>query len=321
MDVLNSAFGFGVSRLLGGEQRFQQGVINTWIDSLAITLNPVFQQLKGLGAGGQNISIAPGKVITVEGELKPLVTPSVSTEAMNAIQNSEQRAFRRVGADGGSNIPDQAFRTGAGVQAFQGDVTQRLQYFLEQYVDLVFVPVLEAFLELCAENLTPNQIQQILSDEDAKAYEGNILDIYNADTKIEIVAGIKLTTKQAAMNVAPLLVQLLSNEAVQQSLVTQAKKFDYAEFADEYLELMGWDINSLIVDMTKDDLQRMQQQNGAAVKAQADMQLEQLKHQNDIDSIDTKATAQAGVAVLRSNLKRAEQQGLNEAIPAGNPQQ
>jgi hypothetical protein len=322
IDVLNSLFGFGIGRLLSGEQRFQQGVLNTWVDSLSLILNPIFQQLKSTsGNSNQNISVAPGKVVTVDGELKPLVTPDVSATAQTAIEASSVRAARRVGAEGGSNLPTPAMRTGSGVQAFQGDIIQRFQYFMEQYIDLVFIPVLKAFLVYCSEHLDADHINQILSDEDGKVYEGDPLDIYNADVKIEIISGVKLTTRQAAAQVAPMIIQLLSNVAVQQSLQVQGMKFDYAEFAEEYLELMGWDVNTLFVPMTQDDLMRAQQQNAAAIRNQGDIQLEQEKHKNDLDSIDAKASSQAQLAVLRSNLKVHEQEGMNALDEANGEEQ
>lgn len=312
IDVLNSMFGFGVARLLNGEQRLQQGVLNTWVDSLALVLNPAFQQIKGtLGNGNQNISIGPGKVITVEGELKPLVATDVSETAGNAIEASSLRAMKRVGAEGGSNMPNAAMRTGSGVQAFQGDITQRLQYFMEQYIDLIFIPVLEAFLAHSKENLTPDQIQQILSDEDGKAFEGDILDIYNANTKIDILAGVKLTTKQAAAQAAPLIIQMLQNAAVQDSLQVQAKKFDYATFVEEYMELIGWDIDPLFIEMTKEDLARAAAQNQAAIRNQGALDLQSKKHADDIDTVDKKSADQASIAVLRSHLKVEEQKGID----------
>lgn len=312
IDVLNSLFGFGIARLLNGEQRLQQGVLNTWVDSLALVLNPSFQSIKSsLGNGQQNISIAPGKVVTVEGELKPLVTTDVSETAANAIEASSLRAMKRVGAEGGSNMPTQAMRTGSGVQAFQGDITQRLQYFMEMYIDLVFVPVLNAFLAHSKEHLTPEQVQQILGEENGKAYEGDVLDIYNADVKIEIISGVKLTTKQAAAQAAPLIMQMLQNSAVQDSLQVQAKKFNYALFAEEYLELQGWDIDQLFVDMTADDLKRAQEQNQAMSRANGQMQLQQQKHGDDLDTVDKKSADQASLAVLRSHLKIEEQHGLD----------
>src|SRR5262249_55012917 len=159
--------------------------------------------------------------------------------------------------EGGANMPTQAMRTGSGVQAFQGDLTERIQYFMEQFIDLVFIPVLKAFVISCTENLTPDQINQILSDETGNEYQGNILDVYNADTKIEIIAGVKLTTKAAAAQVAPLIVNLLQSQAVTEALQVQGTKFDFATFSKQWLELMGWDIGQLFVPMTQEDLNRV----------------------------------------------------------------
>lgn len=323
IDVLNSLFGFGIARLLNGEQRLQQGVLNTWIDSLALVLNPAFQQIKGtLGNSQQNISIAPGKIVTVEGELKALVATDVSETAHNAIESSSLRAMKRVGAEGGSNLPNSALRTGSGVQAFQGDITQRLQYFMEIYIDLVFVPVLKYFVAHVKDRLTPEQIQQILSEEAGKAYAGEILDIYNADVKVEITSGVKLTTKQAAAQAAPLIMQMLQNSAIQDSLQVQAKKFDYATFAEEYLELQGWDIDQLFVPMTDDDLKRVQEKNQAMSRGVAMQQLQAQKHNDDLDTVDKKSADQASLAVLRSHLKIEEQKGIDAldstpGVPSG----
>lgn len=310
IDVLNSMFGWGVGRLLGGEQRFQQGVLNTWVDALALSLNPAFQQQKGMGAGSQNISIGPGKVITTEGELKPLVVPDVSESAQNAISASEQRAAKRVGTEGGTNMPTQAMRTGSGVQSFQGADTEASQYFMESYVDLVFIPVLKSFLVHICDNLTPEQIQQILSDEDGKSYEADILDIYNADVKIEITAATKLAVRQAAAQAAPLVMQLVSNAGVTQQLATQGIKFNFAEFLKEYLELTGWDIDSLIGEMSPADLERMREQNQAMQQAQGRLALENQQHSNDLDSIDAKGAVQGTMAVVKGVVKNHIDQGM-----------
>src|SRR6185437_5615044 len=97
IDILNSLFGFGVPMLLNGEQRFSQGVLNTGVDGLALKLNPSYQQVKGLGSTGQNITIAPGKITSVESELKPLVTEDVTSVVIENLEASQQRAYRRIG--------------------------------------------------------------------------------------------------------------------------------------------------------------------------------------------------------------------------------
>jgi len=79
-------------------------------------------------------------------------------EAEGAISASEQRAARRVGSQSGSDMPTQALRTASGIQSYQGNVVERLQYLLEIFCNMVFVPTLEAFLEMCADHLTKEQI-------------------------------------------------------------------------------------------------------------------------------------------------------------------
>jgi hypothetical protein len=319
IDVLNSAIGFGIAKLLAGEQRFQVGVLNTWVDSLSLSLNPVFQIIKGLGAGTQQVTLSPGKVLTETAELKPLITPSVSGEAQNAIGASEQRAAKRIGSQGGADMPTQALRTAQGIQSYQGNATERLQYLLEIFISMVFVPTLEAFLEMSCDHLTKEQIQQILTDAEGKVYEGDILEVYNASVEVEVLAGTKLASRQAAAQLVPVLAQLVAQEPFQDSLAAQGKKFDYAELLDEAIELSGWDLDSLIVDMTPEDVQRQKEQNAALIKAQASQQQQQTDHENKLAEINEKGTVQAGVAVVRSLVKSHadEAQGVLDRL--GNP--
>jgi hypothetical protein len=303
VDILGSAWGFGIARLLSGEQRFQTGVANNWIDSLQLILNPVYQLLKGIGPGTQNIQISPGKVVTESGELKPLITPDVSGPALNAIATSEQRASKRVAANGGANLPDQALRTGTGVQALTGDVVQRLQYFLEIFTNLIYIPVLEKFLYLCSEKLEPEQINYILTEEEGKAWEGDITDIYNAEVSIDVIAGANLSAKFAAAALAPQLIQTVSSGPVAEQLEVQGQYFDYNEFVKEAFELQGWDVPSLFKPMTPEMKQAVQQKNAALQKVQGDMALQQQKHSNDMELANEKGTVQAGVSIVKQAAK------------------
>jgi hypothetical protein len=63
----------------------------------------------------------------------------------------------------------------------------------------------------------------------------------------------------------------------------------------------------------------MQEQNAAMTRVQGDMQLEQQKHANDLENIDAKGSAQAGVAVIRSVLKGHEAGELSKLQEMSNP--
>jgi hypothetical protein len=301
IDVLGSAWGFGVARLIAGEQRFQHGVLNTGADGLALTLAPIFQMLKGVKPGAQSIPVSPGKIMTVGAELKPLIVPNTLQPTTEALEASEQRANEKVGAEGGTNMPNAALRTAQGVQAFAGDVLQRLQYFLEQFISLVYLPTLEAFIEMMKDHLTPKQVDSILTEEEGKAWEGDIADVYNAKVNVDVIGGANMMAKFAAAQLAPQIIQLVSS--IEGQLETQGQYFDYAEFAKEVTDLMGWDVNQLFKPMTDEMKKNVMMKNQALTKAQADAALQQQKHQNDIDSIDAKGETQAGVAVVRQIVK------------------
>jgi hypothetical protein len=200
-------------------------------------------------------------------------------------------------------MPNQAMRTAEGVNAFAGDVIQRLQYFLEIFINLVYLPTLEAFLMVMKDHLTIDQVNSILTAEEGKAYEGDISDVYNAEVDVDVIAGANMMAKFAAAQLAPMIIQLVSAGPVADQLEVAGKKFDYAEFVDETLDMMGWDVESLITDMTPEDLKRVQEKNAAMTKAQADLALQQAKHVDNLSEIDAKGSASAGVATVKQILK------------------
>jgi hypothetical protein len=306
IDVLNAFYGFGIGFLLLGEQKLQAGVANLWLDFLALKLNPMFHRRKGVGAGSQNIQAGPGKVVNDDGELVPLeLTQNISAESLQALAVSESRARRRVGANFGPDMPTQAMRTAEGVQEFTAGIETRTQYFVERFADNVFIPGLEALLCLCKDNMTPADIDRVLTEEEGAAFQGNHLDFYNGLYGIQVLSSTKLAAKRAMIGMVTPLLQLFQAAPVQQSLLTQAKKIDYAELLNQVIELVGWESNGLIVDATPEDLARAQQLNPAAIKAQSDMARTQVEHQNDLELESAKGDVRAGIQVVKHVLDQS----------------
>src|SRR6185503_5481154 len=179
IDVPGAMYGFGVSKLLAGEQYLQTSVVNSWLDVAALGLNPAFTAEQGLQTTSQNVKVSPGKILTGP-KLTPIPVPDVGPQALQIIETSEIRAARRVGANGADNMPTQALRTAQGVQAFNEGVVDKLQNFIEKFSERVFIPALEAFLDIIHNNLQPADINKILTELEGKAYQGDsILDVYN----------------------------------------------------------------------------------------------------------------------------------------------
>lgn len=315
IDVLKSFFGLGIGKLLEGEQKLEAGVANMWIDSLNLTMSPAFHRKKGVGPSAQNIFVSPGRVVNDDGELAPLQVPSVTAEALQAIQSSEARGRRRVGANFGPDMPNQAMRTAEGVQEFTSGIQVRTQYFIELFAEFVFVPVLEAFVAMAKNNLTPKDIDNILTEQDGKAFEGDDhLAIYNGQYAIEVLSSTKLAGRRAMATLVPTLMQLFSAAPVQQALITQNKKLDMAEFLEQVIDLTGWDAPGLIVDMTPDDLNRALAQNPQAMRNQGMLQLQQAKHDDDMELESAKGDVRGGLQVVKHIL---DQSGKHDEAQRG----
>lgn len=314
IDVPGAMYGFGVSKLLAGEQYLQVSVLNAWLDVVALQLNPGFTSETGLQTSSQNVKLTPGKIL-IGPKLTPIPIPSVGPEALNVLQTSENRAARRVGANGGSDMPTQAMRTAEGVNAFGQDVVNKMQYFIEIFSDQVFIPAIEAFIDVCKENLQPEDINRILSDVDGKAYSENILDFYNAQCNITVLASTKLAQRRNAANLLPLLLNLASAPATQQGLTAQGMKFNYAELLDEAVDLTGWDVDSLVIPASKEEIARaMQMQAPQPSKAQIDAQSKQQDQQNVLQQIEENGIMRAGVQVVKHVLDSSQAEGANGPV-------
>src|SRR6185312_963881 len=82
IDVPGSMYGFGISKLLAGEQYLQTSVVNSWLDVVALALNPAFTAEQGLQTTAQNVKVTAGKILTGP-KLTPIPIPDVGPLALN----------------------------------------------------------------------------------------------------------------------------------------------------------------------------------------------------------------------------------------------
>ena len=306
IDVLNSFWGFGIAKLLEGEQKFQTGVLNAGVDGLSLKLSPFFMRKKGLGTTSQNIIVGPGRVVNEE-EIAPVPMENVFSDALEAINSSEIRAARRVGANYGPEMPTQAMRTAEGVQAFTSGVQVRLQYFIEMFADQVFIPAIEAFLQLAKDNLTEDQVKDIVYEQTGQEYNGDVLDVYNGKYSVDVLTSTKLTARRQMAQMIPMIMQMVGAAPVQQSLTAQGKKFDFAEFLNKVFDITTFPKCDLIAPMSPQEQQAAQgMMNPQVVKAQLDMHKEALKHQNSLELEQAKGETRAGVQVVKHLLDESK---------------
>ena len=326
-DVPEAFWSLGLAKTIGSEQRLQQGVINAWLDGVTLNLNGIYKRKKGKSVPTQSIRISPGKIVEVDDmdDFEPLARTPAVPEALAAIQQSEARAERFSGANelitqGASPAPGQGRtsmgRTAGGASLLASGTNDRIGDFIRKLSVQVMIPFLYEVHSLDKTLLPASTIRTILDDElqhDYKNYSGDILvDVLNAEGRFDILAAAKLNARRNMAQSLPLLSQFLEGQPIQQALATQGKKADISELVRMWMTVSEWkNYNDLIVDMTPEDTQRMQQMNPGAQKIQGQAALQQQKFQQQQQLSDQENTARAAREVLRTAF---EQTASPEAV-------
>jgi hypothetical protein len=307
-DVPNQFYGIGVTQLIGPEQRLQQGVINARLDDLSLMLNGMFIRVRGANTPTQQIRVRPGGVIDSDSKdgVTPIDRKPAVPESFAEIDASDKRAQRRTGANElvvQGTIPSSGStfgRTATGINALSAGAGTRIQYFIENLADQVYVPVLRAFTEMNRTRLMPSQIQRVLSEELAIQYEGDALDILNGRFEFEILAAGKLQARSSMAQSLPLLFQFITNEPVIAALAEQGRKVNFAELVNMVFDVSGWpNKTDVIVAMTPQEQQR-RLMNNPAVAAQA---LAAQKSEQKSREAEQKLEGQAGRDILKARLE------------------
>jgi hypothetical protein len=311
-DVLGSFFGVGFGMLIGNEQRMQQGVINTFLDDLSLSLNGMFQRVRGTNVLTQQLRMRPGGIIdsdTAEGVSIMKRNPIPIAETQAVLAASDSRAARRTAANEsavqGAMPSDKSSitRTATGVNSLASGSGTRLQAIVEQFAYQVFQPMLTTMHKMNGVYLEPEDISRILSNELGISYQGDTLELINGQFDFTMTAGSRLQSRTSMKQSLPLFYQFLLTQPVLEAVQQQQKKVNILELVKMTFDTSGWPsdstYDSLIIPMTQEDIQRAQQEQQAPAQAQAaqmqhDAQMESIKTENKGQLLDRSSVDKAG---------------------------
>jgi hypothetical protein len=325
IDVLDSFYGIGIAKLLGGEQRLQQGVINSRLDDLALRLSGTFIRKRGANTPTQQVRLRPGGIIDSDDEkgIQMIQYPPAITDAFEEVAQSDARAQRRTGANefvtqGSAPGTGQIGRTSAGVQTLAAGVGARIGYFVDNVANLFFVPALEAFHEMNKMWLSEEQISEILTAKMKGDYKGDPLDVKNARLQFKMLAGAKMRSRQQWMGQFPTLTQFLMSPQVQDHLSDQGMKLDVAEIVQKWFDTTETPgRQSIIVPLTDEDKKRIAAKNEMAQQMSAQSQ----KHQHTLEEIEAKGESQSGTAIIKILAKHLDPETLQAALDSSRQHQ
>jgi len=318
-DVPEGFYSMGLAKTVGSEQMLQQGVVNTWLDGVALNLNPSWKRIQGKSVPTQSIRLSPGKVINVEDkdDITPLERTPAVPEAGEHIAMSQGRVDQLAGAGalntqgigaGHSNLA----RTATGANAMLNSATTAPD-FVEKLANQVIIPLLNNFHQMNFRLLPKAMLKRILNDELQHDYikaQGDVVNLYNAKVKFSILAGSKMQAKRAMQAQLPVIIQFLTNEQTTQQLAIAGYRVDVLQLMRDMYQVGEWkDAADVIVKMSPDEQQRAQQNSPAAItqmKVQGAQQQQQQQQNDKLEVVDAENVARAGREVLRSALEKSE---------------
>jgi len=332
VDVPEAFWGMGLGKLLGAEQRLQQGVTNTSLDNMALNLQGVFTRVRGKSIPTQSIRIAPGRMIDVENkdDIQPLNrTPSIP-EAFQHLGLSESRVGQISGVNemssqgiAGSSGHSNLARTAAGANLLGAGAGNRPADFVDRLADQVITPFLYNVHEMNRGLLPVKEIKRILNEELQSAYfknKGDIIELLNAVVKFSILAGAKMSVRRNLAQALPILSSFLQNQFILQQLEGEHKKVDVPELIHMFMEAaeMSDQYYQLIADMSPEEIQRAQANSPAAL-AQVKLQAAQVQQQQQFaqkqELLDQENTGRAARDVIRHAIETSASPEAIEGEP------
>lgn len=301
---IRAFWGLGTGRMVGTDQRLQQGLENSGLALLQLIMDPPFVISGDDNVPTQNVRLRKGGIIKIkqDGKITPLEMPKLPLgEIFAFLQNSSAKAEAADGANSQlvqGSVPGQGgktslTRTAGGAQQFGAAVATRLQGPVGHFVTQVLVPWVYQLDTLNRRFIPMNQVRTILGDELGAAYKFDESKFLSGRVDFDCLAGAHLASRKIMAQALPLLTQIFDNPQILEMLADNNQEYvDVKEMLLMWLEATGWrNRKSLIKKMDQGMIQRRQQkqaQAAGAMKIQAQGALENQKHQNRMDEQDQK---------------------------------
>jgi hypothetical protein len=333
-DIPGSFYSFGMPRRIGGVQVHLQGLRNLRLDDINLNLQQIWLAKIGTEIAAQPMRAYPGavfKVDDIEKSLKPLIKQPIMAEAYREEDVLINDAERTTGANpmtvqGGQSSGNKStgMRSSAGAQAVAGASSSRIQGFADVVIEQVFVPTLNAFIEMSRQRMEPKMMRQIVGADLWQALEmthqGDYLaDMCNViDLQVSVLASSNLAARAKMAASLPEELEMFMQPAFQSGLQDAGFKVNWLEVARRMEQTTGWEsAEDLFIPLTQQDKQAKMAQNPEVLKAQATQarlkqmgdqasQLSAQEHGQKMEQQQGKSLAEAGADVLVKSLERAQ---------------
>lgn len=330
-------WGLGLGIVLGGDQRLQQGFINSIADIGTLAANQPIIRSRGANINTQQVRARLGGFIDVDGDptkaLHPMDLPKIQSEMFQIVAASEARTAESSGASApltlGSLTPGhsqgQIGRSAAGANGIMAAASDRLGGLVEDFNRQVYKPFLWEIHNMNKNFLPPVVYRKILGQQLGEDFRASMKDFMSAGIKsFDVLAGAHMAAKQQMAQAMPLLMQYWSSpQLAQQIAEIKGEYIDYSELLHMLTDVGGWgggQFYSIFKKMTPAMMQRMKQNSPAGVaqiKAQAAQQMLDQKNQAKEVQIEQQWTGRAAGDIIRHSIVEGGQPEEVTGEPGG----
>ena len=323
-DIDNAGYGMGVGRIAGADQRVEQGMLNALLDILAFAVQPEYAVARGANVPTQDQRRRLGGIRMVDGNdatkaIALVSQPQVPPDAWRAIQAVVASSEGATGADQATvqgSIPGRGssiVRTGTGAGIVGQASSNRLQSPVERVIDGVFLPFLRFVYLMVKERMPIKEIREVLAER-TEDLTIDFQDFMDSVVKFDTLAGTRLAAKNKMAQALPFLLEVFGNQALVQQLSETGWKVNALELVNMVLEMSEWkNQRDLVVKMTDEEKQTMQQNNAAAQQAQSKSALLNQKQQGDLQLEDKKIAGRIATNTIKETHGAAIQSPLDRA--------
>lgn len=321
-------WGIGLGTALGGEQRLQQGFINSVADIGTLATNQPIIRSRGANINTQQVRARLGGFIDVDGDatkaMHPMDLPKIQPELFAIIQASEARTESTSGANElltmgatPSKGKTSMGRTATGAGGLMQAAVDRLGGLIEDFNRQVFQPWLWQMYDLNCMFLPPTVFRQILDDKvgtAAKASMKQYLQGRNGIRAFDVLAGSHLAARQQMAQSMPLIMQYFTNPALSSGMADiQEEYVDFGELLHMLTDVGGWGSKyySIIKPLTA-KMKQQRQANSPGAQKMAQQEAQQRQRTGDKAELqDQQWTQRAAGDIIRHSIEAA---GTPEAV-------
>ena len=322
----DSSYGQGMGQLIGTRQMVAQGTENLALEVAAYPLHPTFTRVMGWNTPTQQISLATGDVLAVEGDdvrkgIGLLEMPKVPPEVWQILNYNKSEALEGAGTDqnygmgmSSPGIQTSGTRSSAGAQLKGAAAASRLDGPVERFIRHIFTPFLYICDNLNNQLLPSADIRKILADRSPEDAGMDHVEFRNAQMSYEVLAGAHLGPKREMVQFLSAIEQIAINPALLQAAAEADMTFNFADWFKSFAELSGFKFSQeFFVPMTADQKKRRDQNSAAGVAAQKNQAAQQAFQQQasaKTQNIFDQGLARAGEKVTVLNAEHALQLGV-----------